>query len=123
MPDIEERIEAAVSEAVTRCLKSGCVCGLGDEARKEMPHVLGVIKDVGDGDYSRGAEMLREMLKFFSRADTELLKSMLRLFGRVDKAATWVARAVIVFIAVGVIKFGISIFNKGLLQAVKGLLP
>lgn len=101
-PEIEARIEAVVSTAVEKSLKSGCLCGLGKDAQNEMTHVLGVLKDAGEGSYSVGAERLRATLSFFKKLDT---------------MSTWVARAVIVLIALSCVKMLFGWAHDGALKA------
>ena len=67
-PDAEKRDFA---ELVAQQVKESCVgaCGLSVEAREEMKHLAGVVKDAGSGNYSVGVECLRKTLNLFSRFD------------------------------------------------------
>lgn len=44
-----------------------CMCGLSTEARNEMSHFMGMVRDIGEGDHARGIEDMRENIKYFSR--------------------------------------------------------
>ena len=59
------------ADLVAKQVKESCVgaCGLSAEARGEMAHLAGVVKDAGCGDYSKGAERFRKTLDFFNRFD------------------------------------------------------
>jgi hypothetical protein len=48
-----------IAQMVVDRLQGQCMCGLSQDARAEMPHLLGVIKDIGQGDYQRGVEVVR----------------------------------------------------------------
>lgn len=41
-----------------------CACGLSAEERHEMPHHLGMIRDMGKGDLRQGIENTRDAIKF-----------------------------------------------------------
>jgi len=57
-----------IRDAVAEGVKAGnCACGLTSEERAEMPHHMGMIKDLGKGNYGAGIEVMRDMLKFWSR--------------------------------------------------------
>jgi len=86
-----DRIAEVLATKMAEKMTGMCVgaCGLSKEARKEMGHIIGVLKDQGGDSYSKGAERLRSTLAFF---------------GRLDTASTWVGRALIVFLAVGILK-------------------
>lgn len=86
-----DRIADVIANKMAQKMTGMCVgaCGLSQEARKEMGHIIGVLKDQGNDSYSQGAEKLRQALK---------------LFASIDKASTWVARALIVTIALVILK-------------------
>ena len=69
MPLTDEEIRKIAHEMAAQ-LEIKCQCGLSEEARKEMSHLMGMIKDIGGGkkgDYSRGIETIREMGKKYNR--------------------------------------------------------
>lgn len=98
-----------IADLVVERLKNQCpgACGLSSEARNEMGHVLGVVKDQGDGDYAKGAEKLRSVMKFF---------------GTIDTASTWVARSVILFVVIGILKLISKVAGIGFLDWFKKLI-
>jgi hypothetical protein len=56
-----EEMKKAVREAVAEAMSvNTCQCGLTPAAHSEMGHLCGVMRDMGDGDMSRGVEVLRE---------------------------------------------------------------
>lgn len=52
--EIQEIIHVAVHQATK------CACGLSPQAQREIPHLLGVVKDIGDDSYSKGVEAIRQ---------------------------------------------------------------
>ena len=76
-------------------------CGLSKEARDEMGHIAGVLKDMGGGDYSKGAEYFRKALN---------------VFGRIDKFSILTVRTIYIIILIGVIGAGAKIFGVGFFE-------
>lgn len=66
MPLTEEDARAIATEVV-KAMNGQCACGLPAKAQQEMPHLLGVVEDIGDGDTRRGVEVVREMGKRYRR--------------------------------------------------------
>jgi hypothetical protein len=65
-------LSAAVKAEIAEAVKAGmagssCECGLSEAARGEVSHFFGMIKDVGDGDYSKGVENVRAGLKILQK--------------------------------------------------------
>ncbi len=59
--ELQEIIRDAVAQAL---VAQACPCGLSDEAAREVPHLFGMIKDAGAGDYARGIEAMRASTRF-----------------------------------------------------------
>ena len=89
--DMDDQQLDQLAERIAQKMRGICpgACGLSPDARAEMAHVMGVIKDQGDQDYARGAEKLRRLFQLVARLDT---------------VSTWVGRAIIIFIALGILK-------------------
>lgn len=65
--DISDAVAEGVKQGIETASTSGCACNLSDDARKEMGHYFGMVKDVGGGDYSAGVEVLRENHKLLAK--------------------------------------------------------
>ena len=63
----EAELKQAIKEAIKEELHESCVCGLTHDAQLEMGHLMGMVRDVGNGSHSAGVETIREDLKFLSR--------------------------------------------------------
>ena len=63
-PLSREEIIEAVSEGIK---KHGCACGLSPDAQGEVAHLMGMAKDIGDGDRGRGIEKMRAAFKWWLR--------------------------------------------------------
>lgn len=56
----KEELRSIIFESVKEAVKHNeCACNLTKEDRKEMSHLVGMIRDVGDGDLSKGIETTR----------------------------------------------------------------
>lgn len=64
---LQKFAEAAADRAVAKLQSGQCLCRLTPEAQKELPHFLGMVKDIGGGDYCRGVETCRTILTFFKK--------------------------------------------------------
>ncbi|MFH1984752.1 MAG: hypothetical protein ABIL58_23170 [Pseudomonadota bacterium] len=63
----DQRIaDLAADRALSRYLEKA-PCGLSAEAAQEMPHLMGVLKDVGGGKHDNGIESLRAFLKTWGK--------------------------------------------------------
>ncbi len=71
-------IAAAVAEALCNATPS-CTCRIPAEAAAEMGHLMGMVRDLGQGDTARGVESMRDALRFVPR--------LMRLR---DRIGTWV---------------------------------
>lgn len=60
----DQQMDELADRLALRLNAQGCSCGLTQEARSEMTHIIGVIKDQGDGSYAKGAEVLRKTMEF-----------------------------------------------------------
>lgn len=78
MPLSDEEVER-IGVAVAKQLESSCHCGLTKEAQEQMPHLLGMIKDVGRDNYASGIEVMRDIGKKYSRMSRtgEIVSQML----------------------------------------------
>lgn len=68
-PEISAQIKDLFTESITDVLKkSNCVvCPIPDEARSEIGHLTGMIRDMGSGDMYKGIEVMREQNKIVKR--------------------------------------------------------
>ncbi len=66
MPLTEEEIGRIV-DGVAEKLEIKCQCGLSSDARREMAHFFGMVKDIGNGKYDQGIEVMRDMGKRYTR--------------------------------------------------------
>ena len=82
MPLTKEEVEQ-IAVALSDKLEVKCQCGLSVEARNEMSHFMGMVKDIGDGRYDQGVEVMREIGKRYnrmSRTSETLSKAFMWLF-------------------------------------------
>ncbi|MBA2881843.1 hypothetical protein HNR65_002174 [Desulfosalsimonas propionicica] len=82
MPLTEEEIGRIVN-GVAEKLEIKCQCGLSSDARNEMTHFFGMVKDIGNGRYDQGIEVMRDMGKRYnrmSRTSEALSKALMWLF-------------------------------------------
>ena len=87
-------------EWIAECFKSRgeCACGIGHSDQKEMGHLVGMIRDSGGGDLSKGIESLRDIFKIVGRWKGRIDKvggAMLIATGTILFAAIWKSAAVI----------------------------
>ena len=108
--DIEKIIIAAVREAVKEELKSSpaCMCNLGPNAQRELGHFMGMVKDVGNGDHSRGVEVLRDNHRMLTR-----------LRAKVDRMSQGIAWLIIAS-GVGGVLWLVSEGCKAAIKSIKG---
>ena len=87
-------------------IKASCegACKLSPQARQEMPHIVGVVQGVGDGNYSKGAEHLRKALT---------------LFGKIDKFSVLTVRTIYVASLIAILGSIYKIFGAGWFEIVK----
>ncbi|WP_319406189.1 hypothetical protein [uncultured Desulfosarcina sp.] len=72
--DDKKSIGEVVSQALAAGLKNNnCLCHLPSDAQTEVPHLMGMVRDLGGGDYARGIEVMRQnnraLKRFISRVD------------------------------------------------------
>jgi len=92
---IAETVADAVTDAVEQSLDkftSPCACDITPEARTEMGHLMGMVRDLGRGDTARGVESMRESLKF--------VPALMHLRNRIG---TWVLSAAIAALTGGLL--------------------
>ena len=96
---VAETVADAVAEAMDEAseqlveqLTSPCPCDIGPEAKAEMGHLMGMVRDLGRGDTATGVERMRESLTFVPR--------LMRLR---DRIGTWVLSAAIVVLTGGLL--------------------
>lgn len=91
--DTIQQIADRAADRIISELAARPPCGLSAEAAKEMPHLLGMLKDIGDGDHSRGVEVFRTLGKFHRRVERiggiVLYLLVAAMFGAAAKGATW----------------------------------
>jgi len=66
MPLTKEEVEQ-IAVLLADKLEVKCQCGLSADARNEMNHFMGMVKDIGDGRYDQGVEVMREIGKRYNR--------------------------------------------------------
>lgn len=113
--------KAYIAEVVAK--KRPCECGLSNDAQKEMGHILGVIKDEGDGDYGRGAERFREAMRLSRAVDIDALKSVMRFFKRIDTASVWITRTILTFAVLWLLKIMGGWTGIGIVETIKRISP
>lgn len=59
-----EDIKAAIAEAIQ---DSNCACGLSPEAQGEVCHLMGMVKDLGNGNRGAGIEAMRDIFKWWAK--------------------------------------------------------
>lgn len=101
----QNEIESIATQVAKR-LQGKCLCGLSEEAREEMPHLLGVVKDIGSGDYQRGVEVVRDMGKRYNR--------MTKVSDRVGNVLTYLVLAAMFGGALYVVKTGVIAVIKAI---------
>lgn len=114
----------AFAELVAIKVREGCpgACGLSSEGRRKLGHVVGVIKDHGDGDYDKGAEVLRDALKVFKSMDVKVLNSMISVFKGMDRAAVYFVRTLYALIVLALIKLFFKAMGVGLADLLKRII-
>ena len=93
-----KKLAKAIAEELSPML-STCGCGLSEEARREMPHLVGMVKDVGHGDYSAGIEAMR---------------ANNRIMARFQLVSEWVGKAVVGTIVLGFLALVWCIIKAGM---------
>ncbi len=62
---VAEAIRVTLPDALAAALRQHqCRLDISDDAAEEVSHVMGMLKDVGSGDYARGIESVRENHKW-----------------------------------------------------------
>lgn len=56
-----------ITETIRAALESGCLCGLDTDGLNELPHLMGMVRDQGDGNYAKGIEQMRLSLQVLYR--------------------------------------------------------
>jgi hypothetical protein len=85
---------AIIAVAVQRGIEeAGCHgCPAPDSAREHISHFWGVIQDLGEGDYRRGIEQLRDISKFVPQ-----------VIAARNSIGNWVLKILVTSITVGVV--------------------
>jgi len=63
-------VEAAVERAIAKATTQDCLCGLNPDERREMGHLFGMMRDIGDGDRAKGIERMRRSYKVVDKLTT-----------------------------------------------------
>lgn len=66
--DLSEHDTDRIANKVCSRIHISCSCGLSQDDRHEMPHLVGMIKDEGEGNMSRGIEHIRNVIQSDKRA-------------------------------------------------------
>jgi hypothetical protein len=114
----------AFAELVAIKVREGCpgACGLSAEGRRKLGHVVGVIKDHGDGDYDKGAEILRDALRVIKSIDVNVLNSMVGVFKGMDRAAVYFVRTLYAVVVLAMIKLFFKAMGIGLMDLLKRII-
>jgi hypothetical protein len=83
-------IKTAVKEALAEVGHDRCACGLSPEHQAEMGHMVGMVRDLGEGDLSRGVESMRQSLQF--------VPALIRVRNRVG---TWALSVIVLSLTAG----------------------
>ena len=87
-PAVATQLKAILRDSIKEVLsETNCVvCPIPGEARTEIGHLTGMIRDIGSGDISRGIEVMRD--------NSRVVKKWARLEQRVGG---WVLKSVVLF--------------------------
>lgn len=66
MPLTDDEI-TSIADRVSERIENTCQCGLSADARNEVSHFFGMVKDIGGGRYSDGVEVMRDIGKRYKR--------------------------------------------------------
>ncbi|MBC2741599.1 MAG: hypothetical protein HGJ93_00740 [Desulfosarcina sp.] len=103
----QEQMSNIVATAVVAALQNGnCICNLSPEAQSELSHMMGMVKDIGNGKYANGIEVMRENNQIFTR-----------FRARVDRLAQGIAWLIVASIVGG----GIWLLSEGCKTAIKAV--
>lgn len=97
-----------LADLIAGRIQVSCDCGLTPEAQREMPHLLGMVKDIGGADYACGIEVLREMGKRYSR---------------MSKTADYISKAILALLLASMFGGLVYLFKlgaAGLVKSIKG---
>ena len=103
---VTEAVAEAMGEAADQLveqLTTPCACDLDKEATAEMGHLMGMVRDLGQGDTAKGVESMRDSLKFVPA-----------LMGLRNRLGTWVLSAAIVVVTGGLLTLIWQGFWQGL---------
>lgn len=106
MPDISEQQLNELAEQIARRIRVSCECGLSEEARREMPHLLCMVRDIGGNDHSAGVEILREMGKRYSR---------------MSKTSEYISKAIMVIFLAAMFGGFVSLLKIGITGLIRGI--
>lgn len=105
----KQEMRELVAEAVAEALRNGdCTCNLSAGAQAEIPHLMGMVKDVGHGSHSAGIEVMRENSRMLTRFRT-----------RVDRFAQGIAWLIIAS-GIGGVLWLVSEGCKAAIKATRG---
>lgn len=102
--NIPEKTLDDLADRIAARLSGHCQCGLTDADAKQIGHFAGMLADAGDGDMSKGVELLRNVMKTFSKIET---------------IGTYVTRSVILVIVISILG-GLGYFMKlGIMDCIR----
>ena len=65
--EISRAVAEGVRAGIEAATAAGSGCILSEDARNEVGHFFGMVKDVGGGDYGSGIETMRENQKLMAK--------------------------------------------------------
>jgi hypothetical protein len=58
-----DSITAAIDQSLEKKLHGACACNLSEEDRREMGHLVGRLRDLGDGNLNVGVEVFSQAVR------------------------------------------------------------
>ncbi|MFW5874961.1 MAG: hypothetical protein ACOCUC_01860 [bacterium] len=101
---LTEEETKAIAAQVVKAMNGQCACGLPPKAQQEMPHLLGMVEDIGDGDTRRGVEVVRDMGKRYRK---------------MSRTSEYISRAIMWLIVVSMFGGVLYVVKKGIISIVK----
>jgi hypothetical protein len=103
--DEREVLRILVSEVIVDALREASAphCNLTVEQKSELSHLMGLLRDIGDGDIAAGIEVLRSLVKVAPNSERALNHQYITSW----REGTSSVKKCIVRTAVGVVVVGV----------------